>query len=214
MGAGGTLGQKGVAILLHNKWKKAVCKFMPINEGVCYANMALQGKGFSLIAVYMPHGGCNNNEVEQTYGLISGAVRQAWRSVLIAIAGGDWNACVGHKLETEDSELVGGYDFGSRNLRGSWMAQWCLIDKMSIINMRFEKDLNQRWSYTKGQNRRLLDYACVEVHAIRLIEDAEASDDISVGRDHRAVKLILEFQIRGKTNNRRVCKKEGIVTIA
>jgi hypothetical protein len=65
-GIRGTKGQKGVGILLHKRWRDAMRAFRPVNERICWAEMDTGEKQLAFIAIYMPHGGCPDHEVEQS----------------------------------------------------------------------------------------------------------------------------------------------------
>ena len=119
MASGGSKGQKGVGILVHRRWKKAVWKFQPVNNRVCSVNIDTGVQKLALIAVYMPHGGCNDNEVEQTYTLLSKTVKMGRKNGLVPVICGDWNAVVGSRMEADDFNIIGDYGTGLRNSRGS-----------------------------------------------------------------------------------------------
>ena len=138
-----------------------------------------------MIAVYMPHGGLPSSEVEQMYMFLSGVLKQARKDELAAIICGDWNAVVGRRLAAEDPGLIGD-GAGQRNARGSWMVQWSMTEKMNIVSTQFDKDFSRQWTYIKGGAPRQIDYASIDVSATALVKDAEASDDLSMGMDHRA----------------------------
>ena len=195
MASGGTKGQKGVGILLHRSWKHAVRKFRPVSGRVCCVDIAAGAKKLTLIAVYMPHGSCPDNEVEQTYILLSRMVKIARTNGLIPVICGDWNAVVGRRMVAEDPSIIGDYGMGSRNARGRWMAQWAGTERMRIINTCFDKGLSRQWTYIKGHAPRQIDYGSIDVSGTTLVKDAEACDDIAIGMDHRALKITLQLPV-------------------
>jgi exonuclease III len=191
MASGGTKGQKGVAIVVHRRWKHTMMRFWPVNERLCSAYVTLGTKRFALLAVYMPHGSCPNNEVEQTYVLLTDAVKQARKDGRIPIICGDWNAVVGRRRDADSPDVVGEYGIGVRNPRGDWYVHWSVTERMRIVSTHFEKGFNQQWTYLKGRAPRQIDYVSMDFSGTSLVKDAEASDDISLGMDHRATKLVL-----------------------
>jgi hypothetical protein len=209
MASGGSKGQKGVGILVHRRWKKAVWKFQPVNERVCSANIDTGVQKLALIAVYMPHGGCNDNEVEQTCTLLSKTVKMARKNGLVPVICGDWNAVVGSRMEADDFNIIGDYGTGLRNSRGSWMAQWSAIERMRIVSTYFDKPLSGQGTYQKGLTFRQIDYASVDAAATVFVEDAEACDDISIGMDHRTIKVTLGILDGGGNASRRLRAKRN-----
>ena len=213
MAFGGTKGQKGVAIILHRRWTHSMGKFCPVSERVCYVDLSTGPKKLTLISVYMPHGSCPNNEVEQTYAILTQTIKQARRAGRIAVICGDWNAVTGKRLVAEDPGVIGDYGAGARNARGAWMVQWSVCEKMTIINTQFEKDLSRQWTYYKGYATRQLDYASIDQTEFALVEDAEASDDIATGIDHRAVKVVLQLPAIGKVAGKKLVRKQSRSTL-
>ena len=71
MASGGSKREKGAGILLHSRWKHAMQKFQPLSQRICCASIDTGEKKIALIAIYMPHGGRPDSEVEQTYVKLS-----------------------------------------------------------------------------------------------------------------------------------------------
>ena len=101
---------------------------------------------------------------------------------------GDWNAVSGKRLETDEARAIGDYGISARNASGSGFVHWAISERMSQLNTRFDKDFSQQWTYEKGNVQRQIDYACIDVSKAALVKDAEASDDITLGLDHRGKK--------------------------
>jgi len=144
------------------------------------------------------------------YGQISRAVKRArtrGRTVLIC---GDWNAVVGQRQEAEDARSIGDYGIGARNARGDWFVKWASLERMCIVNTQFDKNLSQQWTYLKGYARRQIDYMAIDQNAAAWTKDAEASDKITVGLDHRGTKVVLELPSRMKKH--RQLRRAGAAT--
>ena len=58
---------------------------------------------------------------------------------------------------------------------------WRTIENIRTFDTLFIKDLNRQWTYTIGGGTREIDYVRMGVRATRFVDDAEASDDISIG---------------------------------
>ena len=117
LGGGGVKG-RGVAIVLHERWKNAVQGRRAVSERLAWLDVTMHGKKLRLIAVYFPHMGYSEAEVEALYNDLSkvcGDARRAGRKVLV---GGDFKAAVGVAREEDPAEAVGKFGYGERNHRG------------------------------------------------------------------------------------------------
>ena len=90
-----------------------------------------------------------------------------------------------------------------------WCSGPCVRKWRSSTDLRlFEKDLSRQWTYYKGYAPKQLDYASIDQTEFALVKDAEASDDIATGLDHRAVKVVLQLpRIRDAAARKNVRKK-------
>ena len=64
------------------------------------------------------------------------------------ILGGDFNAEVGEKDETDNSVALGMFGHGSENSRGQWLKSWCELEDLVLTNTFFSKQPRHRITYT------------------------------------------------------------------
>lgn len=79
-----------------------------------------------------------------------------------------------------------------------------------LANTTFMKREELRWTHTNNGSRTQIDYICVEQRDRRWVTDAESSDDICLGNDHRAVKMTMRTRL-GSTKRYLKSKKKPMV---
>ena len=120
-GSGGSRGEKGTGLILHRRWVSNFRAFHAVNHRVCAVDFDARGHKLRLVAVYMPHGGCDDEEVEGIYGELSQLARGAAALDRACILAGDWNAVVGSSSASVDDNVLGPYGVGDANERGEWL---------------------------------------------------------------------------------------------
>jgi exonuclease III len=201
-GSGGSLGSSGVAILAHQRWERSVTAFRPISSRVCYLDLTIYQVAVRLVSAYLPHAWHDDGEVEEIYDILSALRQEAARDRRLSIFMGDWNAALGaHPLPAERFN-IGDHGLGVRNLRGDLFANWVVSEKLLVANTMFDKHVAQKWTHQGTYGQRQIDYACIDEAALWRLRDAEGSDDLGIGSDHRAVKMQLRF-----LSHRTSCKR-------
>ena len=95
MGSGGKRGKHGVGILLHQRWASCVRRFSAKSERLAELELDVETMRITLIAVYLPHGGYSDEEVDHHYDLMSSMIKRARKGRRRVMIYGDWNAEVG-----------------------------------------------------------------------------------------------------------------------
>ena len=204
LGSGGKKGEKGVGVIVNRKWTQGLQKFRSVNERICYIDINIMSRRFKFIAVYMPHGGCDDDDVDGTYVLLDDVVTQSRREQRTCILVGDFNAVVGRCKPGDDGDIIGDYGLGSRNERGEWLLQWATSHRLAIASTQFLKEEANQWTHQNGTRRRQIDYCLISMEKLPMITDADACEDIAVGVDHRTVKITMGItSIRHSTRKRR-----------
>ena len=109
------------------------------------------------------------------------------------IIGGDFNAELGPGEGLELS-AVGHYTLNKSISRGEWMTQWLLQNKMVALNTMFKKRPEKQVTYrTAKEKDKQLDYILSDRKHFKWNKDAEASDIIHMGSDHRCVVARVEI---------------------
>jgi hypothetical protein len=79
------------------------------------------------------------------------------------------------------------------------------MNELVIANTIFEKTWTQKWTHSIDGRKRTIDYILIEKALMKYLIDAEATDILDLGSDHRAVTAALEFgrRKRSKVNNKK-----------
>jgi hypothetical protein len=122
------------------------------------------------------------------------------------VVSGDFNAVVGTHLPEDPPHLIGEHGFGERNDRGQQFVDWATADNLMVLNTRFRKLLHKQWTHQKGMRQRLIEYHLCEKRRWLTARNVEATSDISVGIDHRCVRLDLRIELTQPSRERKRCR--------
>ena len=207
-GAGGKKGEKGIGILLHNKLVKFFKTFHAVSNRLGAVDVDIGSCWLRFIAVYMPHGGCDDEQVEGIHAQLTDLVSRASLGNRRCIVAGDWNAIVRSRQVGNDENILGQYGVGSRNVRGEWLIHWASTHGLAIVNTMIEKSFDKQWTYESGGIRRQLDYCLTNSDWTKRVMDAAACEDIGVGIDHRTVKVAIKIHLGHGVRKCRTRKKK------
>jgi exonuclease III len=162
MGAGCRDERRGVAIIVHSRWKKHVERFEPVNERLSFADVDFDGLRLRVIATYFPDSSYSNGHVEKVYIALDECIDQARRQRRHIALGGDFNAEVGSAKDDDSYETLGKYGMASCNARGEWLKTWATTAGMIITNTHFKHRFGHRYTHvgTSGRKRQI-DYMLV-----------------------------------------------------
>ena len=152
LGAGGTAGERGVAIILHKDWARGLRTFKAISERLAMVDVNKDEVKLRLICVYMPHARYDDGAVEEIYSQLDRLVAEGRSSRRTVVIGGDWNAVVGVRSEGDAAEIIGNFGIGARNRRGQSMVEWATLQRLAIINTLFQKHPVNQWTYAGGED--------------------------------------------------------------
>ena len=194
----GRSGENGTGILLHRRWAKGFQAFHAASDRVCAVDVEIEGQKIRLIAVYMPHCGKDDAEVEGAYLNLDALVLKARQLNRVCVLAGDWNAVAGPWQVGDDEAVVGEHGVGTRNSRGEWFVQWASLRSLTIASTMIPKCFEDQWTYENGGVRRQLDYSLIDTAQDSWVVDAGACDAIGLGCEHRAVSLVLALPRSGQ----------------
>ena len=194
---------------MHRRWVRGFRKFRAVTERVCCVDVNIMLHRFRFIAVYMPHSGYDDSEVEGAYVTLSELVTQGKREHRTCVLIGDYNAIVGSSQAGDDDGILGAYGVGSRNARGEWLLQWAAFHQLVIANTVFPKGFEDQWTHQRGDVKRQIDYCLISGEKVSMITDAKACDDVNVGMDHRAVGITIEIKTCKTHSMRRTRQLRG-----
>ena len=93
LGSGGVRGSRGVGFLLHKRWQHK--EFRAVTERLGVLDVSVGSTVLSLLGIYMPHGSCDDDEVEAAYSILENELKSATARGNKCVVAGDFNAEVG-----------------------------------------------------------------------------------------------------------------------
>ena len=188
--SGQFINKHGVAIPLNKRWKNQINSVQCESERVVAMSISVNKHPIVLMSVYMPHSGYADHHVEKVYKTITNTIEN---EKSMKIIGGDFNAELGPG-EGLDLSAVGHYTLNKANSRGEWMTQWLLENKLVALNTMYKKVPQKQVTYCTSKDvKKQLDYILTERKHYQWSRDAEASDTIHMGSDHRCVMTRFEI---------------------
>ena len=185
--AGDPDGRKGVGILLKPHMK--LHEFKPLNNRLAYAHVSKKGVHAVLVVAYFPDSSYPDSAIQTMYDVLT-EVRKAHKKHTYFLIGGDFNAEVGSRLDTDDHRIVGPHGMNSENAGGQWLKSWTTQQQLTLINTFFSKPMEKRTTHTGTSGRpRQIDFILVNKQLRLKITDAGSVDKPDLGSDHRAVKV-------------------------
>ena len=133
LGSGGTVSERGVAVIVHSRWSNGVQGCQAVSERLMAVEVDIWTHKFTLIATYMPHSGYDAVAVEEVYAAMSTLHNEARRKHRITVFAGDWNAVLGTWKPGDDAKVLGNHGLGPRNCRGQWMTIWATLERFLYI---------------------------------------------------------------------------------
>ena len=160
-GSGGHRRHSGVGFLVHSRWDNF--EFHHLSDRLAYLDVHTKRQTVMRIhAVYMPHSGQSEEEVEAVYSSLSKHLIDAKGRRCINIIAGDFNADVGVRQDEDDPAVIGAGPARSRCSRGAMLVQWCMFHNMVLTNTHSNNDSSTSWTYRNGELLKILDYVITE----------------------------------------------------
>ena len=142
-GSGGKKGEQGVAIVLNKRWAHGFRAFRAVSTRVCAIDVDIGIHKVRFVSIYMPHGGYDDDDVEEVYSQLDRLITSAEDSNRQCVLMGDWNAVVGQHQPGDKDGTVGAYGIGKRNGRATWLVQWASLQCLTIANTVIAKRLQR-----------------------------------------------------------------------
>ena len=99
--------------------------------------------------------------------------------------------------EGVELSAVGHYTLNKANARGEWMTHWLLENKLVAANTMYQKIPQKHVTYRSPKNdEKQLDYVLLDKKHLTWSRDAESTDILHKGSDHRCV--MARFDITAK----------------
>ena len=90
------------------------------------------------------------------------------------------------------------------NKRGDWLKSWLMLNDYSALNTMFRRTPQKQTSFVfpKGEEKQN-DYILTKRRYLRNVKDAEATDMIHMGSDHRCIMATFLINTLGKDTHAR-----------
>ena len=202
----------GVGILLSKEASKSLIGFTPISPRVIMASFYGLGQNITIIQAYAPTTDHDDDELEEFYASIQNALENTDKKD-IKIVMGDFNAKVGKENNTWNG-IIGHHGYGVMNERGERLLQFCLLNKLGIMNTWFEHKDAHKWTWAApvktalvvpwGRNRKeistknMIDYIMIDQRWKSSITDVRSFPSSSIGSDHILVRGLLRIRFQAK----------------
>lgn len=125
--------QHGVGFLVAKKWKNNIKEYISYSDRLAVLKIHITNKkSFTIVHAYRPTTSHTVEEIEDFYDLLNKACdeqRGTWTVVL-----GDFNATIGPRLDSDNSNVLGPYGLGTRHQCGTRFLQFAFGQTMRICN--------------------------------------------------------------------------------
>lgn len=161
----------GVAILLHKRHGSRVKHFQAWSDRVACLDIQFDTFVLRTVVVYMPHAGYSHEYLMSVYDQLQACVEEAVQHKYKIVVGGDFNTQLN----------VGA--------RGSLLHEFAAMFDLFVAN---SDTSSANWTFSSSMGvRRRIDFI---LHSANLnLQDANASDDIDLGSDHRSVRATFSL---------------------
>ena len=185
--SGDQSGLGGVGILLAEKWIDAVLS-VKRHRHLCMQLRFLVGIVIlNLISCYAPQTGLSTEEKHAFCDQVVSIVAAIPDDEMLLL-GGDLNGHVGQQ-STSFEDGHGGYGYGEQNQDGVRILDFCVSNKLAIVNTFFQKTNNNRLvTYSSGGNQTQIDYILTKRCQLKNIRDVKV-----IGREECITQHKLLF---------------------
>ena len=168
--------------------------YVVLNERVSFLDVCFGPLHFRVFAVYMPHGGYPDTDVEEIYAVLEAELILARQKSLCCILAGDLNAEIGCRTHEDDNTTVGTTSFGERNDRGEWLVKWATTQGLAIVQSHFSVLEERLWTYSHGDVLKQLDYFLIDQNLLRRVVSVDVEDLIDIGSAHRPISMSMQIE--------------------
>jgi exonuclease III len=194
-GAGYVKCERGVAIILHKRWKSRVLRTTVVSERLAFIDMAGGGIRVRFVSAYFPHSGYTDMHVQELYTALTEIRKEAKTLKLKFILAGDFNAEVGSRSDHDDFRVLGPHGLNLENCRGQWLKQWATLEDLVFANTFFSKPPAGRITHVGPSGRaRQIDYILVDRRLWPQVRDSGSVPHLSMGSDHTCVHLRIDVK--------------------
>ena len=156
-------GMCAVGFYLSNDRKKALMGYNPVNERIVLVRIRGRHRNLIIIQVYFSTTQVDDEEIEAFYEGLQVTIEKVKKRDVIVIKG-DFNAKIGENLGRLNSNAIGSYGLGERNLRGDRMDDFAIENDLVIANTLFQQSKQRlyTWKSPDGNTRNQIDFILIK----------------------------------------------------
>ena len=189
---GNQAGNKGVGVLVKEKWVENVMNVTRINDRLMMLKLIFGRQIVTIVSTYAPQVGLDEATKDVFWDELIRVVGRVDDREMVVL-GGDLNGHVG--AESQGYEGVhGGHGFGIRNREGERILEFGDAMEMIVCNTMFVKDRNKLITYTSGVGRSQIDYFMVRKRDRKRVWDVKAIPCEECVQQHKL--LVCDLRIK------------------
>ena len=197
--SGSANGRHGVAIILSEDLADRISNVKSVNERILCVTLKIKTQHLNIIQVYAPQQGLSEQVKDEFFTKLEQTVDSlAHRENTIVM--GDLNGHIGtNRAGYED--IIGEHSIGDRNREGERILDFCVRNRMSIMNTFYEHKPSHKWTWYRWDrvtqtysSKSMIDL--VLSNRKTLTHNIKAIPSLSFDSDHRAVFIIINIGVQ------------------
>ncbi|PZC85214.1 hypothetical protein B5X24_HaOG202399 [Helicoverpa armigera] len=183
---GDTPGMYGVGFMIKKNFSKNIMELRGITERIAMLNIKLNEEEWSIIQVYSPTES-DKEEAEIFYEQLQNTIETAHKNVIVM---GDLNGQIGTQKIGEE-QAIGQHGFGTRSKNGTKLVNFCLQNRLSILNSFYKKKITNKWTWISpnGLYRNEIDF--IMSNNRKHFKDLSVIKNLNFNTDHRMVRATM-----------------------
>jgi len=198
--------QDGVALIMKKEAARALLGYKAVSPRIIKARFRTAFGRATVVQVYAPTADSTEEDVESFYADLQGAIQNIPDRDL-AIVMGDFNAKVGREWR-EWEGVIGKFGYGEENERGERLLNFCLNNRLKVMNTAFyQRKGNRKWTWESpdGRTKNMIDFILVGNRWKNGVTTCRTFSKPDVNSDHKLV--MAGFKIRLRTVNKNTIKR-------
>ncbi|XP_049864013.1 craniofacial development protein 2-like [Schistocerca gregaria] len=187
-------GNAGVALIMNRKIGMRVSYYKQHRERIIVAKIDTKPTRTTVVQVYMLTSSADDEEIEEMYDQIKEII-QIVKGDENLIVMGDWYSVVGKGRE---GNVVGEYELGQRNERGSHLVEFCTEHNLIIGNTWFKNHKRRlyAWKNPGDTKRYQIDYIMVRQRFRNQVLNCKTFPGADVDSDHNILVMTCRLKLK------------------
>ena len=180
----------GVVVWVSGALIDNVIQVLRVNSRIMVLRLSVGCLVMNIFSVYAPQVGRSVDEKVKFYDDLVDTIAKVSPEERIIIAG-DLNGHVGKKVDGFP-EVHGGFGFGTRNMEGVRVLEFCEAMEFTVCNTHFNKPKSKLVTYCSGEHETVTDYI-LERRRHRMVKDVKVVPSKDCAPQHRLIIARLEL---------------------